>query len=259
MGIVNATPDSFSDGGLYQRAAAAISKGKALFAEGADIVDVGGESTRPGANMVDIETELFRVLPVIEELSEYGVVSIDTYKPEVARRAVATGATIINDVSASLWPVAAETGAGWVAMHKQGTPQSMQQSPHYDDVVSHVANYLFAKATQANDAGVTNVWIDPGFGFGKTLEHNLALLANLDVLTKSPWPVAVGISKKTMLGQLLADADQLLEPLATDQRFVGSIATASYALINGAKLVRVHDVQATGEARAVFAEERHNG
>ena len=204
MGIVNVTPDSFSDGGRFLDPEAAISHGLGLLAEGASVLDVGGESTRPGATPVTVDEELRRVLPVVEALAAHGRVSIDTRKAEVARAAVAAGATLINDITAELWPLAAELGVGWVAMHMRGEPGTMQQEPHYDDVVAEVCAFLEERATLARNAGVREIWVDPGIGFGKTAEHNLALLARLDRVVELGWPVLVGTSRKMTLGRLLA-------------------------------------------------------
>jgi dihydropteroate synthase len=252
MGVVNVTPDSFSDGGRFLDHAAAIARGRAVVAEGADWVDVGGESTRPRAEPVSADEELLRVVPVIEALAHDGVaVSIDTRKAEVARAAVAAGARMVNDVSATLGEVAAEAGAGFVAMHMLGDPRTMQNEPHYDDVVVDVRDFLVERADAARAAGVTDVWIDPGIGFGKTLDHNLALLANLDVLVDTGYPMVVGTSRKTMLGTLAARADPAGAVPPTSDRLEGSVATAVWCLWQGAAMVRVHDVAAT--VRAVDA------
>jgi dihydropteroate synthase len=253
MGIVNVTPDSFSDGGRYLDTDAAIAHGIELLAEGASILDVGGESTRPGAEPVDVDTELARVLPVVEALSGHGRVSIDTRKPEVARAAVGAGASLINDVSATLWPVAAELGVGWVAMHMQGEPGTMQTDPHYDDVVDEVRSFLETAATTAAGAGVGEIWIDPGFGFGKSLAHNLTLLAHLDRIVDLGWPVLVGTSRKAMLGRLLAASDGVDDPVPTDDRLAGSIATEVWAMHLGARMVRAHDVRSAIQAAKVVA------
>ena len=246
MGILNVTPDSFSDGGRWLDPDLAVARGLALVAEGADIVDVGGESTRPGAAAVPAAEELRRVLPVVEALSPHVRVSIDTTKESVAEAAVGAGATLVNDVSASLWPVAARCGVGWVAMHRKGTPATMQDDPRYDDVVTEVRDLLADRAARAADAGVREIWIDPGIGFGKSLDHNLELLAGLDALVATGWPVLVGTSRKGFLGVLAAGPDGV--PVPTDQRLPGSLATATYALDRGAGMVRVHDVAATVQA-----------
>ena len=245
MGVVNVTPDSFSDGGRWLDPDAAIAHGRALFAEGADIVNVGGESTRPGAEPVPEDEERRRVLPVVEALAAEGRISIDTRHAVVAEAAVRAGATLVNDVSASpdLWGVAAEHGVGYVAMHMRGTPATMQADPHYDDVVVEVRDFLVERATAAQDAGVREVWIDPGIGFGKTADHNLSLLSHLGVLVETGFPVVVGASRTRFLQRIIgAGADDVLE---------GSIATAVVAMAAGARMVRVHDVTATAQAARV--------
>jgi dihydropteroate synthase len=252
MGVLNVTPDSFSDGGSYLDPAAGVAHGLQMLADGADVVDVGGESTRPGAEPVDEAEERRRVLPVIAALAPHGRVSIDTRKPEVAAAAVEAGATLINDVSATLFPVAAATGAGWVAMHMRGEPRTMQDEPVYDDVVSEVRDFLVERAETAVAAGVGEVWIDPGFGFGKTMDHNLSLLKHIDVFVATGLPVVVGTSRKTFIGRLMAAADGAgPSPVPTDQRLEGSVATAVWAMSRGARMVRVHDVLATVQAASV--------
>ena len=246
MGILNVTPDSFSDGGSWFGTDEAVRRGHQMIDEGADIVDVGGESSRPGAAEVPVEEELQRVVPVVEALSPHVRVSVDTVKEAVAEAAVAAGATLVNDVSASLWPVAARHGVGWVAMHRKGTPTTMQVDPRYDDVVAEVRDLLAGRAAAALGAGVTEVWIDPGIGFGKTVDHNLELLARLDVLTALGHPVLVGTSRKGFLGVLAAGSDGTPAPVS--DRLPGSLATATYALQRGAGMVRVHDVAATVQA-----------
>ncbi len=252
MGVLNVTPDSFSDGGRFLAVEKAVAHGRQLTAEGADLVDVGGESTRPGAAPVDAAEECRRVVPVIEALAGSVRVSVDTTKAEVATAAVAAGATLINDVSASLAPVAADLGVGWVAMHRQGDPRSMQVDPHYDDVVTEVRDRLVAWADAARALGVAEVWIDPGIGFGKTLAHNLSLLAHLDQLVATGLPVAVGTSRKSSLGTLLARSDGV-DDVAVEDRLEASVATATWAMAQGAAMVRVHDVRATVHAAAVVA------
>jgi dihydropteroate synthase len=252
MGVLNVTPDSFSDGGRWADRDAAIDHGLALFAEGADIVDVGGESTRPGAGEVPERDEIERVVPVINELARHGRVSVDTRKAPVAEAAVEAGATLVNDVSASLAAVAAAGGVGWVAMHMLGDPRTMQQDPRYGDVVGEVRDFLVGRASAAVDAGVTEVWIDPGIGFGKTVAHNLALLRHLDVLVATGFPVVVGTSRKSFLGRLAAGGDDR-PVLPPGDRLEGSIATAVWAIERGAAMVRVHDVRATVHAATVAA------
>lgn len=248
MGILNVTPDSFSDGGRYVDHGTAIAHGRRLLAEGADIVDVGGESTRPGAAPVDLDTELARVVPVIEALAPHGRVSVDTAKPAVAEAAVDAGATLINDVSASLHDVAARREVGWVAMHMRGEPRTMQAAPHYDDVVAEVEAYLAARAEEGLAAGVREVWIDPGIGFGKTFDHNWALLAALPRLASAGLPLVVGTSRKAFLGAVTAAADGAPGPTGLDDRLEASVATAVRAVAAGASMIRVHDVAATAAA-----------
>jgi dihydropteroate synthase len=248
MGVVNVTPDSFSDGGRWLDHDAAIAHGRALIAEGADVVDVGGESTRPGAEPVPIAEELRRVVPVVAALAREVRVSIDTRHAEVAEAAVAAGATLVNDVTATLAPiVAAAPGVGFVAMHMLGDPRTMQADPRYEDVVTEVTSFLVGRATAAADLGVEEVWIDPGIGFGKTIEHNLALLARLDRLVATGFPVVVGTSRKRFLGALLAEADGRDAGSLTEvgDRLEGSVATAVWAMWHGAGMVRAHDVRAT--------------
>jgi dihydropteroate synthase len=249
MGVVNVTPDSFSDGGCFLDHGAAIAHARDIVAQGADWVDVGGESTRPRAEPVPADEELRRVVPVVEALAADGVaVSIDTRKGEVARAAVAAGARMVNDVSATLGDIAAATGAAFVAMHMLGDPRTMQDEPTYDDVVADVRDFLIARADAARAAGVGEIWIDPGIGFGKTLDHNLDLLANLDVLVATGYPVLVGTSRKAMLGTLAARADAGGAVPPASDRLEGSVATAVWALWRGAAMVRVHDVTATVRA-----------
>lgn len=255
MGILNVTPDSFSDGGRFSDVARAIDHGLELARQGAGIVDVGGESTRPGAQPVDEATELARVVPVIEALAPHVRVSIDTAKPAVARAAVAAGASLINDVTASLHDVAAEQQVGWVAMHMQGEPRTMQVDPAYGDVVAEVEAFLVARAEAALAAGVPEVWIDPGIGFGKTAAHNWALLSGLSHLCASGLPVAVGTSRKGFLGAAMAQADGSAGPAGVDDRLEGSVATALCAAGSGASMVRVHDVAATVAALGAAGSE----
>ncbi len=239
MGIVNVTPDSFSDGGRYYEAKAAIAHGLDLVAEGADIIDVGGESTRPGALEVPEREELRRVIPVVEALSEAVRVSIDTRKAAVAQAAVRAGATIVNDVTGWLGPVAGECGVAWVAMHSQGDPQTMQIAPTYADVVSEVAGYLEERLTIASRYGVDEVYLDPGIGFGKTAEHNLQLLAKLDRITSLGAPVLVGLSRKSFLATL-SPFGAAGSPLEREDQTLGANIAAVMA---GARVIRVHEVR----------------
>jgi dihydropteroate synthase len=242
MGVLNVTPDSFSDGGLWLDPDAAVAHGRRMIAEGADVIDVGGESTRPGARPVDPDEEMRRVLPVIEALAGEAVLSVDTRKAEVARAAVAAGASLINDVSATLWPVAADTGAGWVAMHMPADPTVMQHHARYEDVVGEVRDHLLGRAESAAAAGVREVWIDPGIGFGKTGDHNLSLLRHLDVLVATGWPVLVGTSRKSFLGRIGG------HDLPPGDRLEGTMATTTWAITQGVGMVRVHDVGPTAMA-----------
>lgn len=246
MGILNVTPDSFSDGGAWFERDRAVQRGRQMIDEGADIVDVGGESTRPGAESVSAEEELARVVPVIEALAGEVRISVDTTKEVVAEAAADAGATLINDVSASLWPVAARRRVGWVAMHRQGTPATMQRAPRYDDVVREVSEVLVDRAQRATASGVEEVWIDPGIGFGKDLDHNLALLASLDELVATGYPVVVGTSRKSFLGRLDPASDGTPAPVG--DRLAGSLATATWSMRQGVRMVRVHDVAPTVHA-----------
>ena len=248
MGVLNVTPDSFSDGGRYLDVSAAVAHGLALVAEGADIVDVGGESTRPGAEPVDEDEELRRVVPVVAGLAGHVRLSIDTMKPAVAEAAIAAGATLVNDVSASLGEVAASAGVGWAVMHMQGTPRTMQHEPHYDDVVGEVRSFLVERADTARKAGVEEIWIDPGIGFGKTMAHNLSLLRSVPVLADTGYPVLVGASRKGFLGMLTGGA-------TVDDRAEASLAAATSAMVSGAAMVRVHDVRAAVQAARLVAGE----
>jgi dihydropteroate synthase len=248
MGVLNVTPDSFSDGGRWFDRDAAIAHGLEMTGQGADVVDVGGESTRPGAEPVDEAEELRRVVPVVEALAPHVRVSVDTRKRGVAEAALAAGATLLNDVTASLFDVAAAAGAGWVAMHMQGDPRTMQDDPRYDDVVAEVRAFLVERASAARSAGVGEVWIDPGIGFGKNVEHNLALLAHLDGLVATGFPVLVGASRKRFLGVLTGVDDPA-------DRLEGSLAAATWAMSAGAAMVRAHDVRATVEAARIVGDE----
>ena len=263
MGVVNVTPDSFSDGGRWLEPDAAVAHGLGLVRDGATVVDVGGESTRPFAEPVEPAEEQRRVLPVIQELAAHVRVSIDTRNPETAEAAIDAGATLVNDVSASLAKVAAAAGVGWVAVHMQGEPRSMQVAPAYDDVVGEVRDFLVERAAGAVAMGVDEVWIDPGFGFGKTAAHSLTLLGHLDALVATGYPVAVGLSRKGFLGRLLAASDARAaapplpglepplgdpSPVAPDDRLEASVAAATWALSRGVRMVRVHDVGPTVRA-----------
>jgi dihydropteroate synthase len=256
MGILNVTPDSFSDGGRFAEADAAVAAGERLAAEGAAIVDVGGESTRPGSLPVDEAEELRRVIPVIERLAERLAVpvSVDTRKPGVMRRALEAGASMVNDVGALRAPGALEavagSGAAVCLMHMRGDPGTMQDEPRYDDVLGDVRAFLAARVAACEAAGIARrrLAIDPGFGFGKTLEHNLALLAGLPALAQEGLPVLVGVSRKRMVGAMTGRG--------ADERLAGSLAAAVVAVERGAHIVRAHDVRETVDALAVVAAVR---
>ena len=256
MGVLNVTPDSFSDGGQWVGAGAAVARGRQMLAEGADVIDVGGESTRPGATGVSVEEELDRVVPVVTELVEVAAVagariSVDTRHAAVADAALGAGATILNDVSASLEGVAAAHGAAWIAMHMRGEPATMQDDPRYDDVVGEVLDHLLEAIARGRAAGVGECWIDPGIGFGKTHAHNWQLLAELDRFVATGAPVAVGTSRKGFLGAVLARADGAERPVPVEDRLAGSVTTAVWAATMGAAMIRVHDVDATVRALSV--------
>lgn len=247
MGIVNVTPDSFSDGGQHASTAAAIAHANKLREEGADILDIGGESTRPGAAEVGIQQELDRVLPVIEGLRDLGIpLSIDTWKPQVMRAALAAGASMVNDVNALQADGAMQTlvqsDAAVCLMHKQGTPQTMQQHPHYADVMAEVKDFLCARIAACVQAGIPRerIVIDPGFGFGKTLAHNLDLLRQMSSLGDLGVPLLAGLSRKSMLGAITGRE--------VGDRMAASVAAAMLAVQRGAAIVRVHDVRETVDA-----------
>lgn len=253
MGIVNVTPDSFSDGGKYESTEKAVEHAMQLVAEGADILDIGGESTRPGATPVRLQDELARVIPVIERLLKIAGVplSIDTYKPKVMRAAIAAGADIVNDVRALQEPGALEVVAGSQVgvclMHMQGTPQTMQLDPQYEDVVSEVNAFLAQRLAAAEAAGIARerVVLDPGFGFGKKTEHNLLLLQQLDKTLAIGRPLLAGLSRKSVLGQITGGDIRV--------RLHASLAASVIAVMKGARIVRVHDVKATVDALKVAA------
>ena len=251
MGIVNVTPDSFSDGGQHLRRDAAITHAQQLIAEGADIIDIGGESTRPGARPVGIQEELDRVLPIIEGLRGISVpISIDTCKPEVMQAAIAAGAQMVNDINAlqdaAAMNAAATANVAVCLMHKLGDPQTMQRQPQYLDVVAEVGEFLRGRIAAAEAAGIVRerIAIDPGFGFGKTLEHNLDLLRHLDKLRELGVPVLAGLSRKSMLGAITGQD--------VNHRVPASVAAALIAVQRGANIVRVHDVRETVDALKIL-------
>ena len=251
MGIVNVTPDSFSDGGKYAAINLAVEHALKLVAEGAAILDIGGESTRPNATPVGLQQELDRVIPVIETLvSQVNIpISIDTYKPQVMQAAISAGASMVNDVRAlqehGALEVVAKSNVGVCLMHMQGTPQTMQDNPHYIDVVNDVKAFLQARLQAAIDAGVpaSRILLDPGFGFGKTRAHNIALIQQLESFSTLGQPLLVGLSRKSVLGQVTGND--------VDARLYASIAASVIAAMKGAKILRVHDVKATIEALKV--------
>jgi dihydropteroate synthase len=252
MGIVNVTPDSFSDGGRYSETRAAVAHGTDLAVAGAALVDVGGESTRPGSGGVTLDEELRRVMPVLDAVAGELPVSIDTSKAEVARRALAAGAELVNDVTAlrsdpELAGVVADAGCYLCLMHMLGEPRTMQDDPRYDDVASEVAAFLEERLAYAVSTGVREemVCLDPGIGFGKTVEHNVELVRRLDVIRALGRPIVVGFSRKRSLGRLVGEPDATTGPLAA------SLAAAVTAYERGATILRVHDVRETVEALAV--------
>ena len=247
MGIVNVTPDSFADGGRYWNPAAAIEHGRLLVEEGADLIDVGGESTRPGADPISAAEELRRVMPVVEGLAAAGIlISIDTSKASVAMGALGAGAAVVNDVTAlgdpEMAAVVREHEAGLVLMHMQGNPRTMQTAPMYEDVVGEVSQFLVERAAVAEAAGIgrQNIAIDPGIGFGKTVDHNLVLIRDLDVLADLGYPLLVGTSRKSFLGKVTGGA--------ADDRDLASAVSVALAIERGADILRVHNVVACKEA-----------
>jgi dihydropteroate synthase len=251
MGVVNVTPDSFSDGGLFLEPEAAVAHGEQLARDGADVLDVGGESTRPGAEEVAAEEEVARTEPVVSDLAGLGhTVSIDTSKLAVAEAAIAAGAAIVNDVTAlrnepEIGPLCAEHGAGLVLMHMRGTPRTMQEDPRYEDVVDDVRSFLAERLEAALAAGVAEerIWLDPGIGFGKTLAHNLELLRRLGELRELGRPLVVGTSRKSFIGRI--------DGSPADERIGGTIASSVLAVAEGAEVLRVHDVAEVAQALAL--------
>lgn len=252
MGVINVTPDSFSDGGQYLQPQKAINHGLKLIENGADIIDVGGESTRPGADIVNIEEEISRVVPVIEAIRNQNkeiVLSIDTSKPKVMQAAIDAGANFINDVNAlqtqGALEVVASANLPVCLMHKQGIPKTMQNKPKYSDVLLQVMEFLQQKVDNCLRAGISkkNIILDPGIGFGKTLEHNLILLKNINKFKSLGFPLLVGVSRKTMIGEILN--------AKVEDRLFGSLAIAQFAYTNGVDILRVHDVKATHDVLKV--------
>lgn len=257
MGIVNVTPDSFSDGGKFNTTHKAVAHAMELVEQGADVLDIGGESTRPGATPVPLDEELKRVIPVIKTLAQAGVpLSIDTYKPEVMRAAIDAGADIVNDVCALQAPNALEIVAaskvGVCLMHMQGRPQTMQADPQYQDVVAEVCEFLSSRLKAAEQAGIARerIVLDPGFGFGKRTAHNLTLLNHLSSLQSLGLPLLIGLSRKSVLGQVVGSA--------VDERIHASIAASVVSVMKGANIVRVHDVKPTVDALKIVSAVMQN-
>jgi dihydropteroate synthase len=267
MGILNVTPDSFADGGRYAAVDAAVQRAAIMQAEGADIIDVGGKSTRPGAQAVSEQEELDRVIPVIERLMQNITIpiSVDTSKPAVMRAAVAAGAMLINDVKAlcadGALQAAAELQVPVCLMHMQGEPRSMQRTPEYKNVVDEVRQFLQSRIQACEQQGIARSLLlaDPGFGFGKTLQHNLQLLKNLTEFAALGVPLLVGISRKSMIGAILANAASGGQPVPVEQRIYGSLAAAMLAALRGARILRVHDVAPTVDMLRVLAAGTDNG
>tara|TARA_R110000868_G_scaffold259361_5_gene517337 strand:- start:102704 stop:103486 length:783 start_codon:yes stop_codon:yes gene_type:complete len=253
MGILNATPDSFSDGGRFNAVSSALDRISIMLNEGASIIDIGGESTRPNAEPVSEEEELNRVIPILEQAIttfKEAVFSIDTTKYEVAKQALELGAHIVNDVSGlekepRLADLCADYNATYVLMHSKGNPKTMQNNPTYNNVVNEVIGFFEEKITVLEAKGVKNIILDPGIGFGKTLEHNLSLIANLDKVTKIGFPVLVGVSRKSMIGQIL-------DGRSAEDRLVGTIALNFHSLLKGAHILRVHDVKEASDSIRIF-------
>lgn len=254
MGILNVTPDSFADGGLYTNEEAAIKHAKQMIQEGADIIDVGGESTRPGAEKITEEQELKRVLPIIKALKDEITISIDSYKPAVAKACIEAGADMINDITGLTNPdmieVAAKNNTPVIIMHMQGTPETMQQHPEYTDVIKEIKQFLQQQINQAKKAGINNLILDPGIGFGKSVEHNLTILNHLEEFKELKYPILIGTSRKSLIGQL-TNAE-------TKDRLPGTIAANTIAIQKGASIIRVHDVKEAKQA-AQIAEAIQNG
>lgn len=245
MGVLNATPDSFSDGGLFIDADEAVEHARQMIGDGADIIDIGGESTRPGSEPISDEEELARVEPIIKKLAEADVpLSIDTYKPFVARKCIEIGAHIINDITGlknqAMIGLASELKVPVVVMHMKGEPKNMQQNPYYGDVVKEIKDFLRDKILKAKNAGIKDIIVDPGIGFGKTTEHNLQILRRLNEFSELGCPIMVGPSRKSFIGNITG--------LKVDERLEGTLASAAIAAMNGANIVRAHDVKACKRA-----------
>ncbi len=253
MGVLNITPDSFSDGGKYLDTNAALNHAKEMVADGADFIDIGGRSTRPGSGEISVEEEINRVMPVLRELKKTVDVpiSIDTFRSEVADEALGAGAVIVNDVSGfkldpNMLKVIAKHKASAIAMHMKGTPDTMQDNPHYDNVVKEVAAYFEDVLWRVNVENITQLILDPGIGFGKTVAHNMALIKNIVELKKLDCPVMIGVSRKSMIEKLVGGS--------MDDRLEGTVALNTIAILNGVQVIRVHDVKA-GVRTAKIADE----
>jgi dihydropteroate synthase len=255
MGILNTTPDSFSDGGSWGTVDRAVRQAEQMLIDGAHVIDVGGESSRPGADSVDQDEELRRVIPVIERLAGRCVMSIDTAKPDVAEAALRAGVHIVNDITASLEDVAGAFSAGWIAMHMQGKPRDMQNDPKYQNVVADIQAALELYAKRGEVAGVGKMWLDPGIGFGKTTNHNLNLLRDLKKLTNVGPDLVIGVSRKRLIGQIHALSDHT-DPhgvVGVADRLEGSVLAAVWSWRAGAHIVRAHDVRATAAAARILS------
>lgn len=258
MGVLNVTPDSFFDGGVYPHKQGAVECARQMVSDGADIIDVGGESTRPGSEPVSIDEELRRVIPVIEEIKDLGIpISIDSYKPRVVKEAFNAGASMVNDINGLRTPgmieLAAELDATVVLMHMQGTPKSMQDKPRYQEVVNDIKSFFTQQTTKALDAGVKkeNIILDPGIGFGKTLEHNLEILRRLSEFKTLGFPILIGPSRKSFIGEIIG--------LPPEERLEGTLAALALSIMKGVDFIRVHDVkEAVRVARVCDAVMRGN-
>lgn len=254
MGILNLTPDSFFDGGKYTTTESALNRTQQMLAEGADIIDIGAVSTRPGAENIDIKTELSRILPVLKILVKVfpeTIFSIDTYRAEVVRATYNEGAALINDISAGtmdseMLDAVAASGLPYILMHMQGTPKNMQQNPYYDDVTDEVLSFFEKKTELLNKKGIKQIILDPGFGFGKTVEHNYQLLSSLNLFTKSGMPVMAGLSHKSMIWKILGKSKE-----AT---ITGTVALNMFALIKGVSILRVHDVKEAADVIKIYEQ-----
>ena len=256
MGILNTTPDSFSDGGRWGTVDRAVAHAEQMISDGAHIIDIGGESSRPGAVSISTDEELRRVIPVIEQLAGRCIMSIDTAKPDVADAALRAGAHIVNDITALLAEVAGAHRAGWIAMHMQGEPRTMSDNPTYGDVVAEVGASFAEYRGRGEAAGVPRMWLDPGIGFGKSTKHNLNLLRDLQKLTNVDYELVVGASRKRFIGQIhaLSDHGSSDELASVDDRLEGSVFAAVWSWSLGAHIVRVHDVRASAAAARLLSQ-----